>query len=106
MRLFCDRSSTTKRRRRISAFAISARGTFRECVSISGCWRSSSGPSQSTLRAGRPDCGTSRGIQQAELDAFRDALRLELGMPVVRRYSGGQDIHGGCGMLAGKAIGP
>ena len=38
----------------------------------------------------------------AELNAFRDAVRTELGMPVVRRYSGGQDVHGGCGMLAGK----
>jgi 23S rRNA (adenine2503-C2)-methyltransferase len=38
-----------------------------------------------------------------ELDRFRDALRAELAMPVVRRYSGGQDIDGGCGMLAGKA---
>lgn len=37
-----------------------------------------------------------------ELNAFRDALRAELGMPVVRRYSGGQDIRAGCGMLAGK----
>jgi 23S rRNA (adenine2503-C2)-methyltransferase len=37
-----------------------------------------------------------------ELKAFRDALTAELGMPVVRRYSGGQDIHGGCGMLAGR----
>ncbi|CAN5169171.1 23S rRNA (adenine(2503)-C(2))-methyltransferase RlmN [soil metagenome] len=36
-----------------------------------------------------------------ELNAFRDALSSELGMPVVRRYSGGQDIRGGCGMLAG-----
>jgi 23S rRNA (adenine2503-C2)-methyltransferase len=36
-----------------------------------------------------------------ELKAFRDALTAELGMPIVRRYSGGQDIHGGCGMLAG-----
>jgi 23S rRNA (adenine2503-C2)-methyltransferase len=41
----------------------------------------------------------------AELKAFRDALTAELGMPVLRRYSGGQDIDGGCGMLAGKAIG-
>jgi 23S rRNA (adenine2503-C2)-methyltransferase len=39
-----------------------------------------------------------------ELNTFRDALTAELGMPVVRRYSGGQDIDGGCGMLAGKAI--
>lgn len=38
---------------------------------------------------------------EAELNAFRDALRVELGMPVVRRYSGGADIHGACGMLAG-----
>jgi 23S rRNA (adenine2503-C2)-methyltransferase len=37
----------------------------------------------------------------AELDAFRDALRILLAMPVGRRYSGGQDIHGACGMLAG-----
>jgi 23S rRNA (adenine2503-C2)-methyltransferase len=37
-----------------------------------------------------------------ERNAFRDALTRELGMPVVRRYSGGQDIRGGCGMLAGK----
>jgi 23S rRNA (adenine2503-C2)-methyltransferase len=42
----------------------------------------------------------------AELNAFRDALTQELGMPVVRRYSGGQDVHGGCGMLAGKAVAP
>jgi 23S rRNA (adenine2503-C2)-methyltransferase len=38
-----------------------------------------------------------------EMNTFRDALTRELGMPVVRRYSGGQDVHGGCGMLAGKA---
>jgi 23S rRNA (adenine2503-C2)-methyltransferase len=41
----------------------------------------------------------------AERNAFHDALTAELGMPVVRRYSGGQDIRGGCGMLAGKARG-
>ena len=35
-----------------------------------------------------------------EANAFRDALREELRMPVQRRYSGGQDIHGACGMLA------
>jgi 23S rRNA (adenine2503-C2)-methyltransferase len=40
-----------------------------------------------------------------ELNAFRDALRAELGMPVVRRYSGGQDIRAGCGMLAGEPAG-
>jgi 23S rRNA (adenine2503-C2)-methyltransferase len=38
----------------------------------------------------------------AERQAFRDALTVELGMPVARRYSGGQDVHGGCGMLAGR----
>jgi 23S rRNA (adenine2503-C2)-methyltransferase len=38
----------------------------------------------------------------AERNAFHDALTAHLGMPVVRRYSGGQDIRGGCGMLAGK----
>jgi 23S rRNA (adenine2503-C2)-methyltransferase len=38
-----------------------------------------------------------------ERNAFHDALTRELGMPVVRRYSGGQDIRGGCGMLAGQA---
>jgi 23S rRNA (adenine2503-C2)-methyltransferase len=37
----------------------------------------------------------------AELETFRDALRAKLGMPVARRYSGGRDIHGACGMLAG-----
>jgi 23S rRNA (adenine2503-C2)-methyltransferase len=37
-----------------------------------------------------------------ERNAFHDALTAELGMPVARRYSGGQDIRGGCGMLAGK----
>jgi 23S rRNA (adenine2503-C2)-methyltransferase len=35
-----------------------------------------------------------------EANAFLDALREELGMPIRRRYSGGQDIHGACGMLA------
>ena len=35
-----------------------------------------------------------------ELSLFRDALRSRLAMPVARRYSGGLDIHGACGMLA------
>jgi 23S rRNA (adenine2503-C2)-methyltransferase len=39
-----------------------------------------------------------------ELRAFRDALSAELGQPIVRRYSGGKDIHGACGMLAGTHI--
>ncbi len=37
-----------------------------------------------------------------EMNTFRDALTVELGMPVARRYSGGGDIQGGCGMLAGR----
>jgi 23S rRNA (adenine2503-C2)-methyltransferase len=36
----------------------------------------------------------------AEANDFRDYLREELAMPVQRRYSGGQDINGACGMLA------
>jgi 23S rRNA (adenine2503-C2)-methyltransferase len=40
---------------------------------------------------------------EEEMNGFRDALTLELKMPVARRYSGGGDINGGCGMLAGKA---
>ena len=39
----------------------------------------------------------------AERQTFRDALTVELGMPVVRRYSGGKDVEGACGMLAGRA---
>ncbi len=38
-----------------------------------------------------------------ELAGFRDALRARLKAPVARRYSGGQDIHAACGMLAGRA---
>jgi 23S rRNA (adenine2503-C2)-methyltransferase len=38
-----------------------------------------------------------------ELSTFRDALRQHLAMPVSRRYSGGQDIHAACGMLAAPA---
>ncbi|MCU0782333.1 MAG: radical SAM protein [Akkermansiaceae bacterium] len=40
----------------------------------------------------------------AELKTFRDALRKHLRMPVVRRYSGGADIHAACGMLAGAGL--
>jgi len=40
-----------------------------------------------------------------ELQAFRDALSAEVRQPIVRRYSGGKDIHGACGMLAGTRIG-
>ncbi len=45
--------------------------------------------------------GRFRPPTHAELSAFRDALRAKLAMPVARRYSGGQDIQGACGMLAG-----
>jgi 23S rRNA (adenine2503-C2)-methyltransferase len=38
-----------------------------------------------------------------ELGRFRDALRATLDAPVARRYSGGQEIHAACGMLAGGA---
>lgn len=44
--------------------------------------------------------GQFRRPSDEEANAFRDALREELAMPVQRRYSGGQDIHGACGMLA------
>jgi 23S rRNA (adenine2503-C2)-methyltransferase len=44
--------------------------------------------------------GRFRRPSSQEANAFRDALREELAMPVQRRYSGGQDIHGACGMLA------
>lgn len=40
-----------------------------------------------------------RRATAAELGAFRDALRT-LGIPVVRRYSGGAARHAACGMLA------
>lgn len=39
----------------------------------------------------------------AELNLFRDALRKHLAAPVLRRYSGGQDIHAACGMLGASA---
>jgi 23S rRNA (adenine2503-C2)-methyltransferase len=38
-----------------------------------------------------------------ELNAFRDALRIHVGAPVSRRYSGGSDIAAACGMLAGRS---
>jgi 23S rRNA (adenine2503-C2)-methyltransferase len=41
-----------------------------------------------------------------ELHAFRDALTAHVAVPVDRRYSGGQDIHAACGMLAGTASPP
>jgi 23S rRNA (adenine2503-C2)-methyltransferase len=50
--------------------------------------------------------GQFRPPDRAELDEFRDALRLHLKMPVIRRYSGGRDIHAACGMLAKQFCSP
>jgi 23S rRNA (adenine2503-C2)-methyltransferase len=50
--------------------------------------------------------GRYRPPQRAELDAFLDIVRRDLGCPIVVRYSGGKDVHGACGMLAGKHITP
>jgi 23S rRNA (adenine2503-C2)-methyltransferase len=43
--------------------------------------------------------------EPGELDAFRDALDRELGVPVVRRYSGGRDIGAACGTLSASRTG-
>ncbi len=45
------------------------------------------------------DTGRYRRATSEELSAFRDALDA-LGVPVVRRYSGGSDIGAACGTLA------
>jgi len=45
--------------------------------------------------------GEFRRPEGPEAEAFFTALREELQVPIQKRYSGGQDIHGGCGMLAG-----
>lgn len=50
--------------------------------------------------------GTYRPPNDAELNEFLDILREDLACPIVRRYSGGKDIHGACGMLAGKLSSP
>lgn len=46
--------------------------------------------------------GAYRRATPGELDAFRDGLRT-LGVPVVRRYSGGSAVGAACGMLASTA---
>jgi 23S rRNA (adenine2503-C2)-methyltransferase len=47
--------------------------------------------------------GRHRPPREDEWKAFRDALARALpGQPVVRRYSGGQDEHAACGMLASR----
>jgi 23S rRNA (adenine2503-C2)-methyltransferase len=50
--------------------------------------------------------GEFRRPTSEELSVFRDALRAKLSNPVTRRYSGGLDIHGACGMLAAVRGGP
>jgi 23S rRNA (adenine2503-C2)-methyltransferase len=48
--------------------------------------------------------GRFRPPTEPEWNAFRDLLAVALpGQPIVRRYSGGQDRHAACGMLASKA---
>jgi 23S rRNA (adenine2503-C2)-methyltransferase len=48
--------------------------------------------------------GRFRPPTEPEWNAFRDALARHLpGQPIVRRYSGGQDEHAACGMLASRA---
>lgn len=50
--------------------------------------------------------GRYRPPDEDEWNAFRDALARELpGTPIVRRYSGGQDEHAACGMLASRRRG-
>lgn len=49
--------------------------------------------------------GTFAPPDEAEREGFREALTRRVAMPVVRRYSGGGDIHGACGMLASRRIG-
>lgn len=49
--------------------------------------------------------GTFGTADETEREAFRDALTRHVGAPIVRRYSGGSDIHGACGMLASRRIG-
>ena len=48
--------------------------------------------------------GRFRPPTRVELDEFLDMVRAELGCPIVIRYSGGKEVHGACGMLAGKEI--
>jgi 23S rRNA (adenine2503-C2)-methyltransferase len=50
-----------------------------------------------------PKAGGYARADDAELNGFRDRLR-RLGVPVVRRYSGGVSAHAACGMLAAKRL--
>jgi 23S rRNA (adenine2503-C2)-methyltransferase len=50
--------------------------------------------------------GRFRPPTEPEWNAFRDLLARHLpGQPIVRRYSGGQDQHAACGMLASRRAG-
>ena len=46
------------------------------------------------------ETGRYRAPGPDEMNEFRDALTRELGMPVVRRYSGGGEIGAACGTLS------
>lgn len=50
--------------------------------------------------------GRFRPPNQDELNEFLDMVRAEVACPIVCRYTGGKDVHGACGMLAGKEILP
>jgi 23S rRNA (adenine2503-C2)-methyltransferase len=51
--------------------------------------------------------GRYRPPTEAEWCRFRDQLARHLpGQPIVRRYSGGQDQHAACGMLASRHAAP
>lgn len=41
---------------------------------------------------------------RAEIGRFLDLVRAKIACPIAHRYSGGRDIHGACGMLAGRRI--
>ena len=58
----------------------------------------------SSVSAVTDSTGQYRPPTPDELAAFRDAL-VALSVPVVRRYSGGNEIGGGCGTLAASRAG-
>jgi 23S rRNA (adenine2503-C2)-methyltransferase len=49
--------------------------------------------------------GRFRRADDDERGRFLSALAAE-GLPFVRRYSGGPDIHAACGMLSARKSGP
>lgn len=46
--------------------------------------------------------GRFRPPDRAEIDAFLALVRARTSLPIVLRYSGGADVGGACGMLAGR----